>query len=364
MKTATLHLDLETLLTPITTDQPAGESLRYEGTYDRIQEARREDDPTLARGVWKTRLKKAAWDEIEAVCLAALQNRSKDLQIAVWLLEAWMHGYGFPGVQEGIKLLTGLCERFWDDLHPKWDEDNPEYRFAPLVWMNEKLALQLKQIPLTQPQTGEIPAYAWVDWEGALRLESVIQKDAKALQAAEASGKATQAKFLSSATLSPTAFYLTLAQDIGTTLVAVVEFEHTLATRCGSRAPSLSRFKETLGAIHHLVDSFLQERGVQHTESFPLHEEPEASRPTQEAMQSAGNVAAGAPIRSRAEAYRRLAEAADYLLRTEPHSPTPYLVKRAVLWGGMTLTDLLHEFIQNQNDLRAIYSLLGIKDTG
>ena len=82
----------------------------------------------------------------------------------------------------------------------------------------------------------------------------------------------------------------------------------------------------------------------------------------QDEVQDAGYVSTGGPIRNRAEAYRRLAEAAAYLLRTEPHSPTPYLVKRAVAWGGMTLTELLQEFVHNPNDLRAIYTLLGIRD--
>src|SRR5215468_7816202 len=114
MGRATLQMDLETLLAPIATEYPAGESLRYEGTYDRIQEARREDDPNLAQGVWKTRLKKADWGEVRDMCLEALETRSKDLQLAVWLLEAWLRLHGFAGVKEGVKLLMGLCEGFWD----------------------------------------------------------------------------------------------------------------------------------------------------------------------------------------------------------------------------------------------------------
>jgi len=35
------RLELDLLLQPISPTRPAGESLRYDGTYDRIQEARR-----------------------------------------------------------------------------------------------------------------------------------------------------------------------------------------------------------------------------------------------------------------------------------------------------------------------------------
>ena len=40
-------IDIQELLQPIPGANPAGEPLRYQGTYDRIADARREDDPTL-----------------------------------------------------------------------------------------------------------------------------------------------------------------------------------------------------------------------------------------------------------------------------------------------------------------------------
>ncbi|HYN21582.1 MAG TPA: type VI secretion system protein TssA, partial [Thermoanaerobaculia bacterium] len=66
-------------------------------------------------------------------------------------------------------------------------------------------------------------------------------------------------------------------------------------------------------------------------------------------------------VSSRSEAYQRLAEAADYLLRTEPHSPVPYLIRRAVSWGNLSLAELLQELLQKNADLPTLYTLLGIK---
>lgn len=66
------------------------------------------------------------------------------------------------------------------------------------------------------------------------------------------------------------------------------------------------------------------------------------------------------PITSREEAFRRLNEAADYLMRTEPHSPCPYLVKRAVAWGKMPLTELLQDLVRSEGDLQELYGLLGM----
>ena len=67
-------------------------------------------------------------------------------------------------------------------------------------------------------------------------------------------------------------------------------------------------------------------------------------------------------IRSREEAYRLLEAVAAYLQKTEPHSPTPYLVKRAVTWGRMSLSDLMQEIVREEGDIGRFFSLLGIKD--
>jgi type VI secretion system protein ImpA len=85
--------------------------------------------------------------------------------------------------------------------------------------------------------------------------------------------------------------------------------------------------------------------------------DPQLQTP-EEAIET-GALTAG-PITSRAEAYRRLSEAADYLTKTEPHSPAPYLVRRAIVWGGMRLDELLPELVRNNSELSEIYRLLKI----
>lgn len=81
-----------------------------------------------------------------------------------------------------------------------------------------------------------------------------------------------------------------------------------------------------------------------------------------------GEAAAGEPagtalpvaITTRAEAYRALDQAAELLLRVEPHSPVPYLVKRAVRWGSLSLSELYGELFQIA-DPTVVFRLLGIQ---
>lgn len=352
--------DLESLLEPISENHPAGECLRYEGTYDRIQEARREDDPTLAQGVWQTQLKKADWRTVQDLCSEALATRSKDLQLVVWLLEAWLHLNGFAGVTTGVTLLRQLCEAFWPDLHPAIVADDLEARTSPMTWVNEKLSLKLKTIPLSRPHTGDALPYSWTDWESACRLENLGRKNARLLLDAEAEGRVTQATFMGSVMLTPLDFYVELVHEIQRAIDATTSLRQLLDSRCGRQAPSLVQYQQTLANIQHLIGTIVQQRGVEVPNEIISFDTENPETPQAPAAQPAARSSSG-PIRSRDEAYQRLAEVADYLLKTEPHSPTPYLIKRAVSWGCMPLTELLREVVRDERDLGEIYTLLGVR---
>lgn len=355
-----MKIDLERLLTPISGARPSGEPLRYAGLFDQIQEARREDDASLPQGVWKTDLKKADWKEVERLCLDALETRSKDLQVAAWLLEAWLHLDGAAGVVQGLRLLAGLCESFWESLHPELEDDDPELRLAPLYWVDERLSEKLRlHIAVTRPETTDAPAYSLADWEAARHLENLGKSNPQVLQAAEEEGRLTLPKFLVSVTLTPSVFYFALLGELRQALDSLAEMGALLASRCGERAPGFRRFNGHLVAIQRLAARVLEER----QDELPAADADEAALPAWDLEDADGEPlgAAGGPIRSRSEAYRRLSEAAEYLLRTEPHSPAPYLVKRAVTWGSMSLSELLHELLQTSGDLKTLYALLGIK---
>ncbi|HEU0252845.1 MAG TPA: type VI secretion system protein TssA [Pyrinomonadaceae bacterium] len=343
-------IEVEALLEPIPGMNPAGELLRYEGTYDRIAEARREDDPTLSQGIYKSTLKRADWATAAAICANALTTRTKDLQIAGWLLEAWLHLDGFAGAARGLKVLAGLCEQFWGDVHPRIESGELEGRIAPFEWIEQKLSLKLKQIPLTMEGENR-ETYSYVDWERACHFENLAMKDPRALQEALKKINPTVGDFRAAILATDRSLTLGLVQDLEEAIDGCITLEQILDQQCGKDAPGLRQCKEALHLIHQLISQDLLAGEGEISPGEAEFEGDELNLPEVELWTSG-------PIRSRADAYRRLAEAADYLLRTEPHSPTPYLVQRAVEWGQMSLPELLQQIVRNEGELNEIDRLL------
>src|SRR5580698_4024543 len=136
------------LLTPIAGDNPSGANLRYDPVYDQIKEARRQDD-TGPQGDWQRERKVADYRVAMDLASKALAERSKDLQLAVWVTEAALHREKFAGLQQGLDLLRGLLEQFWDTLYPEIEDDDLEPRIVLLGWVGERLVEAVNFTPIT-----------------------------------------------------------------------------------------------------------------------------------------------------------------------------------------------------------------------
>lgn len=87
------------VLQPVAGANPAGASLRYDPVYDKIKEARRQDDDA-PQGDWARARKVADWPQVIKLAGDALATKSKDLQLAAWLTEALLRQEGLAGLQD------------------------------------------------------------------------------------------------------------------------------------------------------------------------------------------------------------------------------------------------------------------------
>lgn len=347
-----IPVDFDRLLAPIAPDDPSGPNLRYEGTYDHIRELRREEGE-LPQGVWQTEAKRAEWTKVSEVCSETLTHRSKDLQIAGWLLESWLCLYGFEGVAAGFQLLADLIERFWDTIHPEPVNGDLEYRASPFTWINEKLVAELRLIPFVYAEEPDPVPLSWSDWELACLEASGIHRNNKGKKAF------TQDDFQRALHLTP--FHL-IETQFSAVSVAISECSRTqelLDRNFRKDSPSLQNIRSTLDKIYTFLEAFIHHMsGPTLLAVADAVDDAAAQAKTGTAVPVALPHPEISAITSRAEAYHWLAAAAEYLSRTEPHSPTPYLVRRAIRWGNLTLEELLPELVRNQGDLEEVTRLL------
>ena len=345
------EVSFDRLLAPISEEAPSGVWLRFEPVYDEIKRLREEEDAALPQGVWQREVKRADWPAVASMCTEVLAGTSKDLQVAAWLTEAWIHQHGFPGLERGARLLAALCRGFWPDLYPSLDGEDIEARLAPLAWAADRLQLPLKRVSITAPTGEDATSYSWKDWEAGLYLANLARLDAAAAAKEQERGMVPQTKFLVSVSLTPVHCFSKIVSETAAALAGLDDLEAALAEMCGPAAPSFTSLRSPLAAIRAFAVKVLEERG----------ENPPSPTPEDSVMDEPVAQASSGAINNRAEAYHRLNEAADFLLRTEPHSPVPYLVRRAVSWGNLSLAELLQELLQKNADLPTIYALLGIK---
>jgi len=348
------------LLAPLPGSRPTGQDVRYSGDYDAIIEKRRQDNAALPQGVWLRELKRADWTSVERLCAETLITRSKDLQVACWLAEAWVHLQGFTGLARGLALLGKLCERFWPDLYPAVEEGDLSARVAPLEWLNEKLPDLLRSLPIVTSATDPEERFSWTDYMNAQRLETVRQRDPKSAERAEAAGAITTARFGACRQRTGTALLRATEAALKQALRALDSLNSLLQQHIGKEAPGVGGIRTVVEEILaflavELADrqkpvsltSMLRKRSSPSTDSVPPTAPPEAA-------------ATAESPRTREEAYQQLSEIADFLLRTEPHSPTPYLIQRAASWGELALPALVEQLSQSGSDISRLLDALGL----
>ena len=360
-----LLTDLDRLTAPISAENPCGAWLRYEVTYDEVRGARREDDAGLPQGVWASELKRANWATVEKLCAEALAERSKDLQLAAWLLEAWIQLDGFAGAARGFELMRGLCSAFWDQMYPALGDDLAP-RLAPIQWVNEKLSRRIRLVRLTQPAMEGMPAYSLADWDLAMRNPGgALGTDAVSI-----------ARFEQSVKLTGYPWFFALQRDVSETAINLAALDNLIDERAAKLSPGLNKFRDEVSSVARLVEAILADAPGQVPDQAADQAlaqtpalTPAQDRPAESAL-AAGHSAelaldvpsfSQAPgIRTRAEAYSLLEEIAIFLHQNDPHSPTPYLISRAVAWGNMHFDELLPELVGDAPKLSDLLKLLNI----
>lgn len=346
-------LDLDALLAPISEDAPTGEDLSFSIEFDRIQEFRRADDPTLDQGEWQTEIKYADWTGVLRECSALLQTRTKDLRLAGWLAEASAQIDGYAGLAQGYRLMAGLCQQYWEQVHPHADDGDQEERIGNLSWLLSNSLQWLRNVPIVSAPQGR---FSLNDFEAAHSRQGQHDTDHEghpSLDQLEAARHDT-----------PPEFYRQLLAALPDCGQALSALQAAVDERLGLDGPSFSAVRERIEHLQRTVQRFARESGLLLDGEVAADDASTGSNSATYAEQEINSAAAargpaGAPG-TRREALAQLRQVADFFRRTEPHSPVAYLAEKAARWGEMPLHVWLRRVIKDDMVLNQMEEMLDI----
>ena len=335
---------IENLLAAFADGSPCGPDLEYDPQYIALESAARVK-PEQQIGETIIPAEQPDWADVRKQAEALLQ-RSKDLRVAVLLARALVRRNNLPGLCDGLTLLHGLLDRYWDFVHPVPDPDDPEdiiIRLNALAPLGDSEALLL-------------------DVRSALVVASGPHGRVSVRDILVASGKLQPGK--GDTVLSPAQIESAIAAagtqdgslfDVARVCVGLVNSIYSLLSdKVGTdRATDLRPLSGILKAVVQACSNATGEPG--------------------DPVQDGSEVVAGAPvepatlrpavageIRSSADAMRVLDSVCRFFELTEPGNPAPLLIRRAQRLINKSFVEIMQDLAPDS--LSQIRNIAGLRD--
>lgn len=303
-------IDVEKLLLPVTDESPCGDDLEYDPAFQELERTASIDASASMVG-GDEEPEPPNWREV-AKQAETLLGQTKDLRAAMYLTKARLDTHGVVGLGEGIALIKGLLTDYWDEVHPKLDEEDDN---DPTMRINSILSLvdpdevirQLHDVPLVRGKragsyslhdirvaSGEIPAPGGSEPPEIGIINAAFQEsELEELQAS--------------------------ADSVTKAIDDLQAIEGYLTEKVGPANNTLTvkPMVDELIGISKIYADQLKARGVDVESVAEGDAETGTSRPV------------SGEITSREEAIRMLDKVSEFFRRNEPSSPVPLLLQRA-----------------------------------
>ncbi len=365
-------LDFDALLAPVEGDNPAGVDLRQDvspqSPYRKIRDARQ----TAARE--ERRLKQAEdgsgitpdWRPVLDGVPEVLANKSKDLELVAYLIEALARKHGFAGLRDGFRLTRQLCEQYWDQLYPQPDDEGIASRVVYLSALNGEdaegtLLEPINCIPITEARGSDEQFACWHHRQAAT-LASLSDPEAKARRISQ--GAITLEILQRAVADTPTEFLRELAQDMADCREEFEKLCGVLDERCGTSedgyplAPPASGIRNALENSQSVLKSLAGRRLDPPAEPGDP-DDPGALPPSVRGA----NGLPGGRLATREDAFHVLMKVADYFEENEPQSFVPSALRQVVRWGRMSASEFYTELIPDDAIRDYLFKMTGIPRT-
>nr|WP_232108719.1 type VI secretion system protein TssA [Pseudomonas mosselii] len=305
------------LLAAVSADFPCGDDLEYDADFLQL-ERDAQGRPERVMGDAVQPAEPPQWRDIEQACTGLLQ-RSKDLRITHFLVQANLALHGLPGLAASLELIRDLLGEYWLHLHPQLDaadDNDPTVRVNALAGLtcDTNIAL-LRDAVLVRSR-----AFGPVTLRAALHAAGVQHFASEQLSAEELAAALRDAD---SEQLAQCRQALQLARE------ALDTIESRVNDQVGSASGvDLSALRQPLRQVQQVLADYSPEGSAPVSASLD-----EATAPG--AHDNPQPVAAPRPaarpgeVNSRDDVLQSLERLLQYYARHEPSSPLPVLLRRA-----------------------------------
>ncbi len=330
--------DIQSLLSEVSAEAPCGEDLSYDASFLALEDMlRTKDAGGVVAGVEEETVE-PNWREVREKS-SELLNRSKDLRVAMYLNISLLKLEGIHGLRDGLSLLRGLLERFWDHLYPKLDPDDND---DPLERINILESLSPTTVSAQDPmkfkqRLAEVPLCNSVQM-GKFSLRDIQIAKGEIAVSDDQKAKAPDMSVIDAA------FQDTATDELLITSQATQEsIEHIAAIMSvfserasDGQTPDVSGFRGVLGNIQKRVQEYLAKRG--HGEAV------DEGAAAAGGVKEKGAISLSGDIQSAQEALLALDKVIQYFERHEPSSPVPLLLRRAQRLVSKSFLEVVKDF--------------------
>ena len=308
-------IDVTQLLQEVSSETPCGANLEYDPAFLELEkEATARPEQRSGESVVPGH--EPNWPEVQDRAVD-LMRRTKDLRVAVQLTRSLLRTHGAAGLRDGLTLIAGMLERYWDTVYPQLDPDDgndPTFRLNALANLADwdSMVRGLREMPLVSSRV-----------LGEFSLRDIEVANGTTPRPADGEATLPEMGTIETAFNEADAAELQATADgIRGALESLTSIQSAVGSKVGSTASlDLSRLATTLKN----TDRFLAEQ---------------LSRRIGDSGATAGAGAAAGPgagraagisgeVASRDDVIRLLDKACDYFKRHEPSSPVPLLLQRA-----------------------------------
>ncbi|TFF36625.1 type VI secretion system protein TssA [Pseudomonas sp. RIT623] len=310
------------LLAAVSADFPCGDDLEYDADFLQL-ERDAQGRPERVMGDAVQAAEPPQWRAIEQSCSALLQ-RSKDLRITHFLVQANLALHGLPGLAASLELIRDLLGEYWLYLHPQLDaadDNDPTVRVNALAGLtcDTNIALLRDAVLVRSRAFGPVTLRAALHAAGVQHFASE-QLSAEELGAALRDADPEQ--------LAQCRQALQLARE------ALDSIENRVNDQVGSASGvDLSALRQPLRQVQQVLADYSPEGAA-----APLDASADEAAPSpQHDPQPTASATAAAPrpatrpgeVNSRDDVLQSLDRLLQYYARHEPSSPLPVLLRRA-----------------------------------